>query len=47
MSDKLKLWYKEAATEWVESLPLGNGRLGAMVSGDVYNERIALNEDTL
>lgn len=47
MSDKLKLWYKEAATEWVESLPLGNGRLGVMVSGDVYNERIALNEDTL
>lgn len=47
MSDKLKLWYKEPAKEWVESLPLGNGRLGAMVLGDVYNERIALNEDTL
>ena len=47
MSNKLKLWYKEPAKEWVESLPLGNGRLGAMVSGDVYNERIALNEDTL
>ena len=47
MSNKLKLWYKESAKEWVEFLPLGNGRLGAMVSGDVYNDRIALNEDTL
>ena len=28
MSNKLKLWYKEPAKEWVESLPLGNGRLG-------------------
>lgn len=47
MSNELKLWYKEPAKEWVESLPIGNGRLGAMVSGDVYNERITLNEDTL
>lgn len=47
MRNKLKLWYKEPAREWVEYLPLGNGKLGAMVSGDVYNDRIALNEDTL
>lgn len=47
MSNKLRLWYKEPAKEWIESLPIGNGRLGAMVSGDVYKERIALNEDTL
>lgn len=42
-----KLWYKEKAEEWVEALPLGNGTLGAMVLGDVFKERIALNEDTL
>ncbi|WP_195428959.1 glycoside hydrolase family 95 protein [Clostridium sp. D46t1_190503_E9] len=41
------LWYKEKAEEWVEALPLGNGSLGAMVLGDVFKERIALNEDTL
>ena len=42
-----RLWYKEKAEEWVEALPLGNGSLGAMVLGDVFKERIALNEDTL
>lgn len=47
MNNDLKLWFKEPAKEWIESLPLGNGRLGAMVSGDVYNEKISLNEDTL
>lgn len=41
------LWYKEPAKEWTDSLPLGNGRIGAMVFGGVFNERIALNEDTL
>ena len=35
------------ATEWVKALPVGNGRLGAMVFGGVVNERIQLNEDTL
>ena len=43
----LKLWYEQAANEWVEALPLGNGRLGAMVFGGVEKERIQLNEDTL
>lgn len=42
-----RLWYKEKAEEWVEALPLGNGSLGAMVLGNVFKERIALNEDTL
>ena len=41
------LWYREPAHSWNESLPLGNGRLGAMVFGGVREERIALNEDTL
>lgn len=46
-SNKLKLWYKKPAKEWVEALPLGNGRLGCMVFGNVSRERIQLNEDTL
>jgi len=41
------LWYKEAATVWEEALPLGNGRIGAMVFGDPHNERIQLNDDSL
>jgi alpha-L-fucosidase 2 len=41
------LWYREPAKQWVDSLPLGNGRLGAMVMGVVRDERIFLNEDTL
>ncbi|MBN2136574.1 MAG: glycoside hydrolase N-terminal domain-containing protein [Sedimentisphaerales bacterium] len=43
----LTLWYRSPATKWVEALPIGNGRLGAMVFGDVENERIQLNEDTI
>ncbi|MBC7808474.1 MAG: glycoside hydrolase family 95 protein, partial [Akkermansiaceae bacterium] len=43
----MKLWYDKPATQWVEALPLGNGRLGAMVFGGTATERIALNEDTL
>ena len=41
------LWYDHPAAEWTQALPLGNGRLGAMVFGDPIQERIALNEDTL
>ncbi|MGC4038741.1 MAG: glycoside hydrolase family 95 protein [Chitinophagaceae bacterium] len=40
------LWYKQPATKWEEALPVGNGRLGAMVFGTVPEERIQLNEDT-
>jgi alpha-L-fucosidase 2 len=43
----LSLWYREPANEWTEALPLGNGRLGAMVFGGVARERLQLNEDTL
>jgi len=42
-----KLWYKQPASNWNEALPVGNGRLGAMVFGKVYNERIQLNEESL
>jgi alpha-L-fucosidase 2 len=41
------LWYAQSAATWNEALPLGNGRLGAMVHGGAHNERISLNEDTL
>jgi len=40
------LWYREPAKEWEDALPIGNGRLGAMVYGGVEEERIQLNEDT-
>ncbi len=43
----LTLWYDKPATEWVEALPVGNGRLGAMVFGGIGHERLQLNEDTL
>jgi hypothetical protein len=42
-----KLWYKQPANVWTEALPIGNGRLGAMVFGKVNEELIQLNESTL
>ena len=41
------LWYAKPASQWVEALPIGNGRLGAMVFGGIERERLQLNEDTL
>ncbi len=41
-----RLWYHRPATYWEEALPLGNGRLGAMVSGGVSKDTLQLNEDT-
>jgi len=41
------LWYRRPATEWTEALPVGNGRLGAMVFGGTSSERIQFNESTL
>ena len=43
----LAAWYREPARQWVEALPIGNGRLGAMVFGGVDEERIQFNDDTL
>lgn len=40
------LWYDRPAQHWVEALPLGNGRLGAMVYGGIESDTIQLNEDT-
>ena len=41
------LWYQQPAAQWVEALPVGNGRLGAMIFGGIETERLQLNEDTL
>ena len=41
-----RLWYHRPAGYWEEALPLGNGRLGAMVSGSVAKDTLQLNEDT-
>ncbi|MFG1948688.1 glycoside hydrolase N-terminal domain-containing protein [Nonomuraea sp. NPDC048826] len=47
-ADDLALWYDESAgTDWLRALPIGNGRLGAMVFGNVDTERLQLNEDTV
>ena len=46
-AEPLSLWYRRPARQWVEALPVGNGRLGAMIFGGVVNERLQLNEDTL
>jgi len=43
----LKLWYRQPARVWTDALPVGNGRLGAMVFGGTVKERLQLNEDTL
>lgn len=43
----LRLWYKQPAPDWNEALPIGNGRLGAMIFGGVAEERLQLNDNTL
>ncbi|RCR69952.1 glycoside hydrolase family 95 protein [Larkinella punicea] len=43
----LTLWYKQPASQWVEALPIGNGRLGGMVFGGVETDHIQFNEETL
>ncbi len=43
----MKLQYNQPAGRWTEALPVGNGRLGAMIFGGVETERLQLNEDTL
>ena len=41
------LWYDRPAQNWNEALPIGNGRLGAMVYGNVAADRLQLNEETI
>ena len=45
--DQPVLWFNKPAGTWTEALPIGNGRLGAMVFGGVPDERLQLNEDSL
>jgi alpha-L-fucosidase 2 len=47
IQSNLTLWYSRPAKVWTEALPLGNGRIGAMVHGGVGQEQLQLNEDTL
>jgi alpha-L-fucosidase 2 len=46
-ASRLTLWYRQPAARFEEALPIGNGRLGAMVYGAVMQERLSRNEDTL
>lgn len=43
----LQLWYNQPAANWNEALPIGNGRVGAMIFGGVASERLQFNESTL
>ncbi|MBS1654515.1 MAG: glycoside hydrolase N-terminal domain-containing protein, partial [Bacteroidetes bacterium] len=46
-AQKLKLWYQQPAVKWTDALPIGNGRIGAMVLGGVNEDHIQFNEETL
>ena len=46
-SAPLVVWYRKPAGAWTEALPVGNGRIAAMVFGGVNQERLQLNEGTL
>lgn len=46
-NDRVELFYKQPAKEWMSSVPVGNGRLGAMVYGGIEEETIALNESSM
>ena len=45
--NQYELWYKKPASNWNEALPIGNGRLGAMIYGGVAQEHVQFNEETL
>jgi alpha-L-fucosidase 2 len=46
-NDDLRLWYRQPAPDWNEAIPIGNGRLGAMIFGGVADEHLQLNDNTL
>ena len=46
MSEQTTIWYAEAAAQWCDALPLGNGRMGAMLYGDACAERVYLSDST-
>lgn len=43
----MTIWFTKPAGSWNEALPVGNGRLGAMIFGDTGKERIQLNEESV
>ncbi|WP_230875672.1 glycosyl hydrolase family 95 catalytic domain-containing protein [Paenibacillus campinasensis] len=47
MEQGSRLWYGKPASEWNEALPIGNGRLGAMIFGGTAEEKLQLNEDSV
>ncbi|QGY44068.1 glycoside hydrolase family 95 protein [Maribellus comscasis] len=47
LNPSMGLWYNEAASEWTDALPVGNGRLGAMIYGGTTSDTIQFNEETL
>ena len=48
MASDVKIWYDKPAGDWMrEALPIGNGRLGGMIFGDMAKEHIQFNEDSL
>jgi alpha-L-fucosidase 2 len=46
-NNNLKIWFNKPASEWNEALPVGNGRLGAMIFGGAEKERLQLNEESV
>ena len=47
LKEDVRLWYRQPAADWNQALPVGNGRLGAMVFGRVSDEHLQLNEETI
>ncbi|MBK7870192.1 MAG: glycoside hydrolase family 95 protein [Saprospiraceae bacterium] len=47
ITNNMKLWYNQPAAKWEEALPVGNGRLGAMIFGAPEQEHLQLNEETV
>jgi len=47
IAQDLKLWYNKPASKWTDALPIGNGRIGAMIFGGIDEDRIQFNEETL
>lgn len=43
----MKIWFSKPAESWNDALPVGNGRLGAMVFGGIEKERLQLNEESV
>jgi alpha-L-fucosidase 2 len=46
-TERMRLWYAAPAADWLQALPVGNGRLGAMVFGGTDRERIQINEESV